>query len=56
MVVKFYYEDVPKEGEKSLAKMQELVVKAMEHVRKEHYLAFGKHLHVCDSSFRPEYL
>jgi hypothetical protein len=30
MVVKFYCEDVPKKGEKSLTKMQELVVKAME--------------------------
>jgi hypothetical protein len=56
MVVKFYCEDIPQEGDKSPIKMQELIEKAMEQVRKEHYLAFCKHLLVCDLGFGIEHL
>ncbi len=56
MVVKFYYENVPSKGEKSPTKMQELIEKAMEQVKKEHYLAFYKYLLVCDLGFEIKFL
>jgi hypothetical protein len=48
MVIKFYCEDVPQDGDRSPAKMQKLIEKVMEHVRKEHYSTFYKHFPVCD--------
>ncbi len=51
MAIKLYCQDIPREGDRSPTKMQELIEKAMEQVRKEHYLAFCKHLHVCDMGF-----
>jgi hypothetical protein len=56
MVVKFYCEDFPQEGDKSLAKMQELIEKAMEQVKKEHYSTFCKHLLICDLGLGIKYL
>ncbi len=43
MVVKLYCEDVPQEGDRSPTKMQKLIGKGMEQVKKERYLAFYKH-------------
>ncbi len=48
MVVRLYCEDLPQEGDRYPTKMQELIEKAMDQVRKGHYLVFCKHLHVCD--------
>jgi hypothetical protein len=56
MVVKLYYQYIPQEGDRFLAKMQELIEKAMEQVRKEHYLAFCKHLLVCDPGLGTKFL
>ncbi len=56
MAIKLYYENVPQEGDKSHAKMQKLIEKTMEQMRKEHYLAFCKHLHVCNPSLGIKFL
>jgi hypothetical protein len=56
MVVKLYCEKVPQEGDRYPAKLQELMENAMEQVRKEHYLVFCKHLHVCDLVLGPKFL
>jgi hypothetical protein len=56
MVVKLYCGNVPHEGDKSPTKMQKLIEKAMEQMRKEHYLAFYKHLLVCNPSLGIEFL
>jgi hypothetical protein len=56
MAFKFYCENVPQEGDKSLAKMQELIEKVMEQVKKEHYSTFCKHLFVYDPGLGPEFL
>jgi hypothetical protein len=56
MVIKLYYENVPLKGDKSLAKMEELIKKAMEQVRKEHYLAFCKYFPICDLGLGIEFL
>jgi hypothetical protein len=56
MVVKFYYEKVPQEGDTFPTKLQELMEKAMEQVRKEHYLAFYKHMTICDHALGPKFL
>jgi hypothetical protein len=36
MAIKFYCEEVLHEGDRSFTKLQELMEKAMEHVKKEH--------------------
>jgi hypothetical protein len=38
----------PKGGEGFPTKLKEQMENAMEHVRKDHYLAFYKHLFVCN--------
>jgi len=56
LVVKLYCEDIPQESDKSPAKIQELIEKAMEHVKKEHYSTFCKHFPICDSSIGTKFL
>jgi len=56
MALKLYCEDIPQEGDKSPVKMQEFIEKAMEHVRKEHYLAFCKHFPIYDPSLGTKFL
>ncbi len=48
MAIKLYCENVLQESDKSPTKMQELMEKEMEQVKKEHYSTFYKHLHFCD--------
>ncbi len=56
MAIKLYYENVPQEGDRSPTKMHKLIEKTMEQMRKEHYLAFRKHLHVCNPNLGIEFL
>jgi hypothetical protein len=56
MAIKLYFGDVPEEGDRSPANMQELIKNAMEQVKKEHYLTFYKHLLVCDWSMGSGFL
>jgi hypothetical protein len=57
MAIKLYCEKLLKEGDKFLPKLQELMEKAMEQMRKEHYSTFYKHLLICGLiDFRPELL
>jgi hypothetical protein len=48
VVVKMYYEEVPDLSQRLASKMQMLMEKAMEHIRKEHLTTFTKRLLVCD--------
>ncbi len=56
MAIKLYFEQAPREGDKSPIKLHELMEKAMEQVKKEYYLTFYKHLLVCDLALRPKFL
>ncbi len=56
MVIKFYYEDIPQKGDRFPTKMQELIEKVMEQVRKEHYSTFCKHSPICDPGLGLEFL
>jgi len=56
IVIELYCEEVPREGDKSLVKLHELMEKAMEQVKKEYYLTFYKHLLVCDPALRQKFL
>ncbi len=51
-----YYEEFPKGGEHSLIKLKECMERAMDKVKKDHYFAFYKHLHVCDPTLGPNFL
>jgi hypothetical protein len=46
--MKLYYEEFPLKLERSLIKFKEWMEKEMEHVRKDHYSTFCKHLLICD--------
>jgi hypothetical protein len=56
MALKQYCEKFPREGDKSLVKLHELMEKEMEQVKKGYYLTFYKHLPICDRTFRPNFL
>jgi hypothetical protein len=57
MVVELYCEKALDEGDISPTKLQELVEKAMEQMRKVHYSTFYKHLLViCDIVLGPKFL
>jgi hypothetical protein len=50
-MVKLYYEEFPNVKDCSPLKLhKQMDHKAMEQVRKDHYLAFCKHLPICDPS------
>jgi hypothetical protein len=57
MVVKLYCENGIEEDDRSPIKLQELMEKAMEQVRKTHYSTFYKHLPIiCDLVLGPKFL
>jgi len=57
MVVKLYCENGIEEDYRSPIKLQELMEKAMEQVRKTHYSTFYKHLPIiCDLVLGPKFL
>ncbi len=56
VAVKLYYEEVPNLAKRSTTKLQERMEKAMEVVWREHYLAFYKHLLICDLVLGPNFL
>jgi len=56
VVVKFYCEEVLDEKFKSTSKLQALMDKAMDQVRKDHTFAFTRHLLVCDPTFGSKFL
>jgi hypothetical protein len=56
MAIKLYCEEVPQEGDISLAKLQIFMEKVMEQMRKEHYSTFCKHFTICDRAFGPKFL
>jgi hypothetical protein len=53
VVIRLYYEEVFDPTKRSIAKLQEHMVKVMEQVKKDHYLTFCKHLLVCDPALGP---
>lgn len=56
VMMKLYYEKVIDLTFPSPSRMQELMEKAMDQVRKENYNAFLKHLPICDPIFGKEFL
>jgi hypothetical protein len=54
--MKLYYEKVFDPTFPSPSRMQELMEKAMDHVKMENYNAFLKHLPICDPFFEEEFL
>jgi hypothetical protein len=56
VAIKLYYEEVPDPRKRSTPTLQKCMEKVMEQVRKDHYLAFCKHLLVCDPTLGPNFL
>ncbi len=52
VTIKLYYKKFPNTQNNSPMKLQESMEKAMDEVRKDHYLTFYKHLPICDPSLR----
>jgi hypothetical protein len=56
VVVKLYYEEVLNLNQSLASKMQTLVEKAMEYIKKDHLTTFTNHLLVCDPSLGPKFM
>jgi hypothetical protein len=56
VIIKLYYEEVLDPIQRSTSKMQMLMEKTMEHIMKEHLIAFTKHLLICYPSLGPKFL
>jgi len=48
--------EFPNIQDRSLLRLQEQMERTMEHVGKDHYLAFCKHLPICDPSLGVDFL
>ncbi len=56
IAIKLYYEEFFDTQDRSPLRLQEQMERAMKQVMKDHYLAFCKHLLVCDPSMGADFL